>query len=205
MALLSACAPRAANAQGNASSAAGASSGSPAGASSAAGASDNAGAQSVGDVSTRLAKLGFHVFPKPVELPRATVAALNPSAKPLDLAALSGSVTLLNFWATWCPPCKREMPSIERLNALMKGTAFSIAAISTGEKPATVRSFIESKGYTFPVYLDEDGSFGGAYASQGIPTTYIVDKSGRIIAGIVGSREYDDPELVAVLKELAAR
>jgi len=97
------------------------------------------------------------------------------------------------------------MPSIERLNALMKGENFSIGAISVGEDAQTVKSFIESKGYTFPVYLDGDGSLGGAYASQGIPTTYIVDKSGRIIAGIVGSREYDDPELVAILKVLAAR
>ncbi len=176
--LLSACAPRAANAQG---------------------------AQPADDVSARLAKLGFHVFPKPVDLQPATVAALEPSAKSLDLSALSGRVTLLNFWATWCPPCKREMPSIERLNALMRGENFAIAAISTGESPETVRSFITSKGYTFPVYLDGDGNLGGSYASQGIPTTYIVDKTGRIIAGIVGSREYDDPELVAILKELAAR
>lgn len=196
VALLSACAPRAANAEGNAGSIAG---------TSADGERSVTGEAREADMATRLGKLGFHVFPKPVELPRVTVAALNPSAKPLELSALSGSVTLLNFWATWCPPCKKEMPSIERLNALMKGENFSIAAISVGEDAQTVKSFIETKGYNFPVYLDGDGSLGGAYASQGIPTTYIVDKSGRIIAGIVGSREYDDPELVAILKVLAAR
>ena len=158
-----------------------------------------------GSVADRLAKLGFHVFTDPVALPQFNAGALESGAAPLDSSALSGSVTLLNFWATWCPPCKREMPSIDRLRALMKGSAFRIAAVSVGEKPDTVRAFIAKSGYAFPVYLDQDGKLGEAYASQGIPTTYLLDKAGRVVAGIVGSREYDEPELVAILREMAAQ
>jgi thiol-disulfide isomerase/thioredoxin len=155
----------------------------------------------------RLAALGFHVFPTPVELPKLTAKALPDQAGKtggdLNLATLAGKVTLLNFWATWCPPCKQEMPSIERLSVKLKGTAFRVAAISVGEKTATVRDFIARTGYTFPVYLDADGSLGAAFASQGIPTTYILDKTGKAIAGTVGAREYDGDEIVSILTELA--
>ncbi len=156
------------------------------------------------DVSAAdLATFGFHVFPQPVDLPVFTVPALTGTA--LKTTELSGTITMLNFWATWCPPCKKEMPSIQRLAELMKGTAFRIVAISTGEKRETVESFIKQNKYAFPIYLDENGNLGDSYASQGIPTTYILNKDGKIIAGIVGSRDYDEPALVALLKGLAAK
>jgi thiol-disulfide isomerase/thioredoxin len=163
--------------------------------------------QSAADISSSLAKLGFHVFPEAVVLPTFTVPALKTSEgqDALDSAKLAGKVTLLNFWATWCPPCKKEMPSIQRLEEIMKGTDFRIAAVSTGEKRKTVEDFIAKTAYTFPVYLDESGSLGASFASQGIPTTYIIDKSGKIYAGIVGSTEYDSPELLTVLKAMAAQ
>jgi len=154
-------------------------------------------------IAGELASFGFHVFPEPVDLPVFTVPAL--AGEALDTPDLAGTVTMLNFWATWCPPCKREMPSIERLSALMKGTAFRIVAVSTGEKRNTIEDFIKQNKYTFPIYLDENGSLGASFASQGIPTTYLLDKNGRIIAGIVGSRDYDDPALVSLLKRLAAQ
>jgi len=154
-------------------------------------------------MAAELAAFGFHVFPQPVDLPVFSVPALTGAA--LNTAELTGTITMLNFWATWCPPCKREMPSIERLGALMKGTDFRIVAISTGEKPKTVEDFIKQNKYTFPIYLDENGSLGASFASQGIPTTYLLDKNGKIIAGIVGSREYDESAFVALLKRMAAR
>jgi hypothetical protein len=95
------------------------------------------------------------------------------------------------------------MPSIERLHAAMNGFDFSIVAISVSEKKNTVEEFIASAGYTFPIYLDERGSIGSALASQGIPTTYILDKNGLVIAGIVGSFEYDNETLVNVFREMA--
>lgn len=149
----------------------------------------------------RLAPLGFHVFPEPIALPPFSAQAL--SGQPFNTQNLPDKVILLNFWATWCPPCKKEMPSIERLKTLMKNEPFMIAAISVGESRETVSSFIQNNGYTFPVFLDPDNTLGRAFASQGIPTTYVVDRSGMVVAGIVGSRDYDEPELVEILKELA--
>lgn len=158
--------------------------------------------------SGSLEKLGFHVFPQPLALPAFTVpgiAGTTTAGTTLKSEDLAGSITLLNFWATWCPPCKKEMPSIQRLYNLMAGTKFRIVAISTGETRKTVEDFIAKNKYTYPVYLDEKGSLGASFASQGIPTTYILDKSGKIFAGIVGSREYDESSLVTILKEMAAK
>jgi thiol-disulfide isomerase/thioredoxin len=156
------------------------------------------------DISVQMAELkslGFYVFDKPVAVAPFQVPGLSGSSLKLD--SLKGKITLLNFWATWCPPCRKEMPSIEKLQTLMKGTAFSVVAISVGEDVKTVREFIDKNKYTFPIYLDERGEVGQAYASQGIPTTYIVDKQGLIIAGVVGSFEYDNPALIKTLKALA--
>lgn len=158
------------------------------------------------DLSKELAvlkSLGFHVFPTPVEIDPFTVPALTGGTT--DSQNLKGKIVLLNFWATWCPPCKREMPSIETLWKTLKGEAFTIAAISTGEKRKTVEDFIAQNRYTFPIFLDEGGSMGRIYATQGIPTTYVLDKQGRIIAGIVGSTEYDNPELIKALRAMAAK
>lgn len=149
----------------------------------------------------KLEEFGFRVFPEPVPIPPFSVVSLD--GKTVNSKDFKGSVTLLNFWATWCPPCQREMPSIQRLQDSMKGTSFKIVAISTGEKKDTVLKFLKTNPYTFPMYLDEKGKVGASFASQGIPTTYVLDKDGNAIAGISGSREYDDPKLIALFKELS--
>ncbi|HUW69730.1 MAG TPA: TlpA disulfide reductase family protein [bacterium] len=153
--------------------------------------------------SDRLEALGFYVFPAPEPIPSFSVKTLK--GADATLATLSGKVVLLNFWATWCPPCKMEMPSIQVLHEKMKGASFEIMAISVSEKPATVTDFLKNNPYTYPMYLDENGSASAPFASRGIPTTFILDKQGRAIAGIVGSRSYDGPEVLTLFKELAER
>lgn len=150
-----------------------------------------------------LNQFGFHIFPEPIDIPPFTVTSL--TGQTLKSTELAGTITLLNFWATWCPPCKQEMPSLQKLNDAMKSYPFRIVAISTGESRKTVETFISKNNYTFPIFLDENSAVGTAFASQGIPTTYILDKKGRLIAGIVGSREYADPDLILLLKELSSK
>ena len=152
----------------------------------------------------RLERLGFYVFPSPQPLPNLRVVPLV-GGSPVGVEAYAGKVVLLNFWATWCPPCRVEMPSIQALYESTRDVAFDIMAISVGERPADVKAFITENKYTFPIYLDETGAVASPLASRGIPTTYILDKQGMILAGIVGSRSYDGPEVKALIRELAER
>lgn len=165
------------------------------------------------EAADELAKLGFYVFESPQAVPsfpplpalERTAAGVKSNSEPLANNSFTGTVTILNFWATWCPPCKKEMPSIEKLHQEMKGYDFRIAAVSVGEKTATVADFIQREKYTFPVFLDEQGKLGGIMATQGIPTTYILDASGKIIAGTVGAREYDSPEFILLMQRMSGK
>lgn len=150
-----------------------------------------------------LEALGFYVFDQPFEQPNFSVAAINGSLK--SRLSTKGNITLLNFWATWCPPCKQEIPTIQKLHETMKGEKFEIMAIDLGEPPASVKTFLEQNKITYPVYVDPKNSLAALYASRGIPTTYILDKNGKFIAGIIGSFEYDNPEFVRIMKELARK
>jgi len=146
---------------------------------------------------------GFYVFAEPQAIPALKITTLE--GKPVGLEALAGKIVLLNFWATWCPPCRAEMPSIQALHDAMKGSDFAVMAVSVGERRATVTSFLSSNPYRFPIYLDESGAASRPYTGQGIPTTYVLDKQGRVMAGVIGARDYSDPGLVEVFKTLAAR
>jgi len=153
--------------------------------------------------STTLESLGFYVFAQPFEQPNFTIASLSGSMK--SRLSSKGNITLLNFWATWCPPCKEEIPTIQKLHEIMNGEKFEIMAIDLGEPPSTVKSFVNQNKLSFPVYLDPKNSLASLYASRGIPTTYILDKKGAFIAAIIGSFDYSNPQFVSIVKELARR
>jgi thiol-disulfide isomerase/thioredoxin len=148
-------------------------------------------------------KLGFFVFPAPVDVGDFTVETLGGGSSTLSSA--KGKIVLLNFWATWCPPCRAEMPSIEALWKKTKGKAFTVFAISVGEEKATVKAFIDEQKISYPIFLDPTGRLGAAFNASSIPTTYIMDKTGKAIAGVQGSREYDGPEVMALFSDLAAK
>ena len=148
-------------------------------------------------------ELGFYVFDNPSRQTDFTVETL--TGKLSTRSSLKGNIVLLNFWATWCPPCKEEIPSIENLGLAMKGKNFKIMAVSLGETRATVASFVNKTKMTYPVYLDPKKSLTATYASRGIPTTYVLDKNGDFIAAVIGGMKYDSPETIRLFAELAAR
>ncbi|MDD3981126.1 MAG: TlpA disulfide reductase family protein [Spirochaetia bacterium] len=150
-----------------------------------------------------LTKLGFYVFDNAFTQPDFRVTDLSGAQKSRN--SLKGKAVLLNFWATWCPPCKEEIPSIDALSKAMKGKNFEVFAVSLGEDAETVRRFITEQKISFPVYLDSRNTLARNYASQGIPTTYILDKDGTFIAGMVGTYDYANPEFIALMDELARR
>jgi peroxiredoxin len=150
-----------------------------------------------------LEKLGFTVFPTPQALDEFSVQALGGAS--VSLSAQKGQIVLLNFWATWCPPCRAEMPAIEKLWKKTKDKAFTVMGVSVGEEPGIVKDFIARQGYSYPIFVDPTGELGTAFGARSIPTTYILDKSGAAIAGKVGGATYDSAEANAIFAELASR
>ena len=162
----------------------------------------SAARQTNADPAAALSSLGFYVYETPIDLPvTAPIPAL--AGDPVKVSDFSGKITFFNFWATWCPPCRAEMPSIERLYKQMSGTNFRIIAVNAGENRSQVASFIEKNKYTFPIYLDESNALSSIFAARGLPSTYLVNKEGKVIAVRIGAMEYDQAELIKLLKELA--
>ena len=125
----------------------------------------------------------------------------------VDLSGYRGKVVVINYWATWCPPCRREMPSLERLNAAVGGRDVSVLAVNVGEDFETVFSFLGTidPSPTFPLLFDHDGETVDAWKVRGLPTTFVVDKNGDLAYRAIGGREFDHPELVQKLIGLAQR
>ena len=118
----------------------------------------------------------------------------------MELKNCEGKVVFLNFWATWCGPCKEEMPSIETLHQKFKQKDFVFLTISVdyeGKKP--VKEFIERQRYTFPVLLDPKCEILDVYKVTRIPTTFIIDKNRRIIGKATGPRDWKSPEVISLL------
>jgi thiol-disulfide isomerase/thioredoxin len=128
---------------------------------------------------------GFDVPAKEVMSEDFTLEAL--SGGKVSLSSFRGKVVLLSFWATWCGPCKQEMPEMQALYQKLKSRGFEVVAVDMMEDKATVSKFVKTSGYTFPVLLDSTGEVGGGpYAARAIPTNYIVDKGGRLVARKIG-------------------
>ncbi|OJW77732.1 MAG: thioredoxin [Thiobacillus sp. 65-1402] len=124
-----------------------------------------------------------------------------------DLAKLRGKVVLINFWATWCPPCRREMPSMERLSQALKGEAFAVLAVDVGEDADTIHAFTSQldTALHFPILLDSTSRAMQAWKVAGLPTTFLVDKQGRIVASAIGGREFDHPDMVKAIRDVMGK
>jgi thiol-disulfide isomerase/thioredoxin len=113
-----------------------------------------------------------------------------------DLADLKGQLVLVNFWATWCPPCRREMPSMERLYQQLRERGLMVLAVDVGEDVDTIFSFTGQLDPppTFPLLLDPDSRAAQDWKVKGLPTSFVVDPEGRVVIRAVGGTEFDDPE-----------
>ncbi|MDR1319701.1 MAG: TlpA family protein disulfide reductase [Treponema sp.] len=120
----------------------------------------------------------------------------------LKLADLKGRPVFLNFWATWCGPCRSEMPSMEAVYKRLKDRGFGILAVNVGEDSKQVSPFMRRYGLSFPVAFDTTSQVSTRYGIQAIPTTYIIDKRGLIISRIVGSIDWNTPEIIAAFESL---
>ena len=127
----------------------------------------------------------------------------NLDGSPVNLSDFRGKVVLLNFWATWCGPCKKEIPALKRLYQVRKGPDFEIVAVSMdrtdGDK---VASFVSANQMDFPILLNPSGDIGGRYWVRGIPTSFLLDKKGIIKWKVVGGREWDGAEVLNRIDQL---
>jgi peroxiredoxin len=143
--------------------------------------------------------------------PDTAVAAQDFSLDTLDgsrisLAAYRGQVVLLNFWATWCAPCRREMPSMQKLWQLYKTKNFAVLAVSEDAgKLQKVTDFIAKIKVEFPVLLDHDFKIADDYMVPGLPASYLIGRNGTIAATVVGSQDWSRPEARALIDYLLAQ
>lgn len=120
------------------------------------------------------------------------------------LAQHRGKVLIVNFWATWCPPCREEMPSMERAWQVVKDDDIVLLAINVGESEDEVWAFTSNYPVTFPLLLDRGGEVIKRWQVQGLPTTYVVDPEGRLAYRAIGGRAWDDPALLDQVRALQA-
>ena len=119
-----------------------------------------------------------------------------------SLSGLKGKAVFLNFWATWCGPCRSEMPSMEALYNKYREKGLEMLAVNIMEQKAEVLGFMEENGLSFPAALDIDGRVSNSYGIQSIPTTFIINREGNIVLRLVGSIDWDRPEIHAAIEEL---
>ncbi len=113
-----------------------------------------------------------------------------------------GQITIVNFWATWCPPCVQEIPSLNRLKKKMSDYPFELISINYAEDNKTILSFMEKVNVEFPVLLDLDGKFAAKWNVITYPSTFIIGPNGKIKYGINAAIEWDDTEVIQQIKSL---
>jgi thiol-disulfide isomerase/thioredoxin len=140
------------------------------------------------------------------ESPVASVGKPAPNFDTIDmkgnvwsLSKLKGQVVFVNFWATWCAPCREEMPSMQRLYTKLPKDKFTMIALYNKDKPAIVKNFVTKLGITLPILDDQQNIIGQKYGLTGLPETFIVDKQGIIREKFIGPAEWDSPEYVDLL------
>jgi peroxiredoxin len=143
--------------------------------------------------------------PAPTAAPR-DFTVPTPDGSSLALTDLRGRVVLLNFWATWCVPCREEMPAMERLHRRFKDQGFVVLAISI-DAPGTsaIVPFARQLGLTYPIGLDAKKALARQYGVRGLPASFLLDRTGAVVGRALGPREWDSPAAHGVVTWLLAR
>ncbi len=148
----------------------------------------------------RLKQLGFTVPAERTEAPPLSVS--DESGKNRKIIPGTGRVTLMTFWTTWCPPCRAELPSLQRLHNLLSPQGLRIYAVNMNEEILYVQDFLKSMEISLPVSYFPDQTNLGAYNLKGIPASYLIDKKGQVTAVLKDSTQWDNPLIIRTIREL---
>jgi peroxiredoxin len=138
------------------------------------------------------------------DAPLPDIALKDLRGKQYSLSALKGKVVMINFWATYCTPCIKEMPSMQRLNDRLKDKPFQILAIDMAEDPATITAFMTrlKLDVSFPILLDKEGAVAESWRVSAIPATFIIDTQGTLRYVNYGALEWDSGEVIGTITGL---
>ncbi len=134
--------------------------------------------------------------------PAPTFSLKTIGGRTVDSMSLRGKVVVLNFWATWCAPCKEEMPALQRLQQSLPSAQFVVIAVTADQQRDAIALFAKTSGLTFPILLDESKDVSLAYGVRGLPMTVIIAQDGTLVGRAVGPRVWDAPDTVKLFKEL---
>jgi cytochrome c biogenesis protein CcmG, thiol:disulfide interchange protein DsbE len=134
--------------------------------------------------------------------PPLELAALD--GRKVELGSMRGRVVLINYWATWCEPCRDEMPAIERLRTKMKGRPFEVLAVNYGESAERVSSFVAKLNLSMPVLLDPYKHSVEAWKVRGLPMTFLVDARGRVRYWSFGERDWSEGEALELVEKMVS-
>jgi thiol-disulfide isomerase/thioredoxin len=123
----------------------------------------------------------------------------------VDLSSLRGKIVLVNFWATWCPPCREEMPSLSRLAQSFDPQSFEVVTVSVDDGWEPIEKFLAMPRTPYRVALDEGGKVSRTYGTTKFPESYLVDRDGKLRLKFVGPRNWTDPNIATLLQEFGAR
>ena len=148
--------------------------------------------------SETLRNLGLMPIPEGSDFP--DISFTDTGNETHNLSEFKGSVILLNFWASWCPPCRAEMPSMEQLAEELKDGDFVMIPVNVQEPQDLVESFVIEFEIGFPVYLDINADAARAIGVSGLPTSILIDRDGSAVAVVTGAIEWDDDELISMMR-----
>lgn len=132
------------------------------------------------------------------------LALLDPEGRPQDLRAQSGKVVLVNFWATWCEPCRHEMPSIQRLRDRLAGKPFAVFMVNVDEPDARVRRFLSETSVDLPVLLDPGKKATTQWGVRVLPASFLVGPDGRVRYRLIGDIDWNTDRVVGIVNQLLA-
>ncbi len=148
-------------------------------------------------------KAGMEAYPTALRAPPLRLRSFGGEMRGAD--DYKGRVVLLNFWASWCPPCREEFPSLERLQQKLGGKEFTVLAVSVSDSEEGIGRFLAGRKPVFDILMDDDGKVSTAFRARGVPVTYLLDRQGRLLAGKTGPQHWDSPAMEELIRQTIAR